>query len=158
MNLMSSGLPDPDQSVVGLSVAMNWRMLLFTTIVALSTTLLFGLTPAFRATTISPAAAMNAGSFRIAGARGRLGAALVTVQVALSGVLLVGAGLFVRTVQNLRTLDMGFRHGGVLLVNIDARRAGYQAARLRVFNQEALDFASGLPGVRVASLASVTPL
>src|SRR5262249_46557547 len=83
---------------------------------------------------------------------------LVIAQVAISLVLLIGAGLFLRTLHNLRTLDTGFNARGVLIIGIDARRAGYDPARLRAFNQGALDFATNLPGVRAASLSAVTPL
>jgi predicted permease len=78
--------------------------------------------------------------------------------VAISLLLLIGAGLFVRTLQNLRTLDRGFRHEGVLLVDVDARRAGYTGPRLQLFNQQALAFVERLPGVGAASVSAVTPL
>jgi predicted permease len=71
---------------------------------------------------------------------------------------LISAGLFGRTLQNLRIHDRGFRHEDVLLVGIDPRRAGYQGARLQASNEEAVAFAEHLPGVRVTSAAAVTPL
>ena len=90
--------------------------------------------------------------------RRRVAGALVTAQVALSLSVLVGAGLFARTLYNLRTVDRGFRHEGVLVAEIDARRAGYRDAALGVFNRGLLDFAERTPGVRIATVASVTPL
>jgi putative ABC transport system permease protein len=102
--------------------------------------------------------AMNASSNRVVGSRGRLAPALVTAQVSLSLLLLIGAGLFVHTLHNLRTLDRGFRHDGVLLIDVDATRAGYKGPRLKAFNQETLAMAERLPGVSSASLSSITPL
>ena len=143
---------------VMLDVALDWRMFVFTAAVAVATTLLFGTMPALRAAHVAPAAAMNEGSSRIAGPRGRMAMALVSAQVALSLLLLVGAGLFIRTLQNLRTLDRGFRHEQVLLAGIDGSRMGLTPAALKAFNFEALAFAARLPGVTAASLAQVTPL
>jgi hypothetical protein len=72
--------------------------------------------------------------------------------------LLIGAGLFVRTLQNLEHVDPGFRHDGVLLVNLDARRAGYKDARLSALYGDLLERLGRLPGVVSASLSSNTPL
>lgn len=107
---------------------------------------------------MEPNMAMNASSNRVVGSRGHLAAALVIAQVSISLVLLIGAGLFVHTLWNLRTLDRGFRHEGVLLIDVDAVRAGYKGPRLRAFNQEVLAMAERLPGVTAASLSSITPL
>jgi predicted permease len=159
LNLISDGIRiDGPWARATLDIAPNWRIFAFTSLVTVSTTLFVGLTPAFRAIRESPALVMNLSSARLLGPRGRLGGALVTGQVAISLVLLIGAGLFVRTLQNLRTYDRGFRHEDVLFVGVDARRAGYQGDRLRAFNQQALAFAAQLPGVSVASAAAVTPL
>jgi predicted permease len=159
VNLISSGqgLPAASEAIV-LDLRLNWNVLAFTTLLTVSTTLFFGLAPAFRASVVEPNVAMNIGSNRIVGSRGHLVSALVTAQVSISLLLLIGAGLFVHTLWNLRTLDRGFRHEGVLLVDLDARRAGYEGPRLRAFNQEVLAVAERLPGVTAASLSSVTPL
>ncbi len=114
--LLSSGQTGPEASdAIVLNLTPNWHVLAFTCLVAVSTTLVFGLAPALRATIVAPAFALNASSSRVAGSRGRLAPALVTAQVSMSLLLLIGAGLFVRTLQNLRTLDRGFRDEGVLL-------------------------------------------
>jgi predicted permease len=120
--------------------------------------MVFGVVPALRGTRVAPAAAMNEGSSRIAEPRGRLALMLVSSQVALSLLLLFGAGLFVRTLQNLRTLDRGFRHEQVLLVSIDPGRLGLAVPAEHAFALEALAFAERLPGVTSATLSSVTPL
>ena len=146
-----------DHSVT-LDLSPDGQVLAFTIAMAAATTLLFGLAPAFRAS--GPSAnlgdALKAGSLR--GPRARVGRGLVVAQVALSLLLLVGAGLFVRTLGNLRTLDPGFRSEGVLLVHVDATRAGYDPAELRRFNQSIVALAEGLPGVQSASLSLVPPL
>jgi predicted permease len=147
-----------DQAGVALDVAFDARMFAFTAMVAVSTMALFGVLPALRASKVAPAAAMTAGPGRVAESRGRLAMTLVSAQVALSLLLLVGAGLFVRTLQNLRTIDRGFRHDQVLLVTIDASRTGLAPPALRRFNADALAFAERLPGVGAASMSSVTPL
>jgi predicted permease len=141
-----------------LDLGPNTKVLLFTALTAVSTTLFFGLAPAFRATVVEPNVVMTASSNRVVGSRGRVASALVTAQVSISLLLLIGAGLFVHTLHNLRTLDRGFRHEGVLLVDVDATRAGYKGPRLKAFNQELLAMAERLPGVTSASLSSITPL
>jgi putative ABC transport system permease protein len=160
VEMISGGIRIDDASVAGAAfdLALNWRVLTFTSVIAVTTTLLVGLTPAFSSTREAPTLAMNLASNRLLGPRGRLGAALVTTQIAFSLLLLIGAGLFVRTLQNLRTYDRGFRHEDVLLVGIDPRRAGYRDVRLQAFNREALAFAERLPGVTVASASAITPL
>jgi putative ABC transport system permease protein len=159
VDLMSTAhsLPTGSDTIV-LDLSPNWHVLAFTSVVAVSTTLLFGLAPAFRATIVAPALAMHASASRVGASRGRLAPALVTAQVSISLLLLIGAGLFVRTLQNLRTLDRGFRHEGVLLVDVDGRRAGYRGPRERAFYQQLLAMAERVPGVTVASFSSVTPL
>jgi len=145
---------------VALDLSPNARVLAFTSLVAAVTTLLFGMAPAFTATTAATtlASTVNAGSGRATSARGHLGAVLVIAQVAISVLLLVGAGLFIRTLWNLRTFDPGFRRDGVLLVDVDARRAGYQGDALKAFNQDVLAAVGRVPGVEVASFSSVPPL
>jgi predicted permease len=91
-------------------------------------------------------------------ARSRLGAALVVAQVALSVLLLIGAGLFLRTLANLRSVDPGFRRQNILLVSTDPPLNGYSAVRSRVFYRSLLGAARGLPGVRSAGLSDSSPL
>jgi predicted permease len=83
---------------------------------------------------------------------------LVVVQVSLSLLLLIGAGLFVRTLRNLRTLDPGFQREGVLLAGVNGPRLGYRASRLAGFYEDLLGQIESLPGVVSASFSSITPL
>ncbi len=153
-----SSAEDAGAAVVMLDLSPKGQVLAFTIAIAAVTTLLFGLAPAFRASGASAnlAGALNAGSARAP--RARVGRALVVAQVSLSLLLLIGAGLFIRTLENLRTLDSGFRPQDVLLIKVDATRAGYDRAVLRTFNQSVVALAEGLPGVRSASLSLVPPL
>jgi predicted permease len=133
-------------------------VLLFTTGIALVTGILFGLAPALRATAAGPGPALKADSGARGRGRSRLLGPVVVLQVALSLVLLIGAGLFAGTLRNLQNVNPGFRHEGVLLVNVDARRAGYQGARLAALYQDLLQRFGRLPGVLSASLSGNTPL
>jgi predicted permease len=167
--LMSGTSLGPDEAdAIVLDLAFNWRMFAFTTLLVGATTMLFGMIPAIRTSKVDPTIALYVGSSRIAEPRRWVAGALVTAQVSLSLLLLVGAGLFVRTLHNLRSLDRGFRHENMLLIDVDATRAipptrGADArqpngAAFRAFNQEVFDAAQRLPGVKAATMAAVTPL
>ena len=132
----------------------------FTMGVAVLTALLFGLAPAFRATRIGLSQALkeNARSAIAGSTRFNLGKMLVAVQVALALVLLVGAGLFVGTLRNLLTLDVGFSRQNVLLVNADVQQASVpQPRRVRTY-AEILDRLRAIPGVTSASSSVLTPI
>jgi predicted permease len=159
VGLISSSQTGPDAAkAIALDLGANWLVLVFTSLVTVSTTMFSGLMPAFQSTRMALATAMNASSIRLTGSRGRTAGVLVTAQLSVSLLLLIGAGLFLQTLRNLRTLDRGFRHEGVLLVDVDAQRAGLKGPALRAFNQEVLAIAERLPGVKIASMSSVTPL
>lgn len=140
-----------------LDLTPNWYVLAFTASAAAGTGILFGIVPAFRATAAGPAAALKQTSGS-GGSRLRLIPFLVTLQVALSLVLLAGAGLFVRTLQNLRNFDPGFRREGVLLAEINAQRLGYRVAQLAAFSKEMIERFENLPGAASASASASTPL
>jgi predicted permease len=140
-----------------LDLTPDWLMTAGTVLIVATATLVFGTAPAWRASRVPPGAALNA-STRITDSHGRLGPALVIVQIALSLVLVLGAGLFMRTLHNLRTLDRGFQVNDVMLVSVDAARAGYTGEKVRAFNDSLLVFMESLPGVRAASVAAITPL
>jgi putative ABC transport system permease protein len=153
LRLLSTG----SLNVVALDVAPNARILGFTAAVAFATTVLFGLIPAFNATALDPGLALTERSQPMT--RGsRLTAALLVAQVALSLILMSGAGLFARTLHNLATLDTGFTQAGVLLVRFDPRKEGYTGARLAALYAELLDRLRRISGIRVVSLSTNTPL
>lgn len=138
-------------------LAPDWRVLGFTAAVAILTCILFGLTPALRATRTAPASAMKASGRGLTADRQRfgLGRALVVSQIALSLVLLVGALLFVRSLRNLLTLDAGFREEGLLITGIDLSRLSFSPARRGVLYRELLDGVRSTRGVEQAATASI---
>lgn len=153
ISLFSSPLSLP----VVLDVHPDARVLGFTIAVTLLSGVLFGLAPAFRGTASTGALSLK--EVRPHGSRRSwLASSLVVSQVALSLLLLFGAGLFVRTLQNLRNISTGFQQEGILLVSLDARHAGYKDARLVALYNELLQGVQRIPGVREASLSWNTPL
>ena len=127
-----------------------------TVLIASATTLLFGIVPAWRASATSPGVAANVG--RMAESHGRLASSLIVAQVSLSLILVIGAGLFARSLHNLRAVDRGFTPGNVLLASFDPRRAGLSSPELQAFNQAAFARSMRFRGVGAASLAAITPL
>jgi predicted permease len=127
---------------------------------SLVTALLFGLVPAWRTTRMAPAATLKADAPTMA-ADGRgpgLRQALIGVQVAMSFLLLLGAGLFLRTEWNLLGVDTGFTRQNVLVATVDPSLNGYPAARSAEVLTEFVRRVETLPGVRKAGLSSVSPI
>ncbi len=148
------------QNPLMLDLTINWRVLGFTTGLAVVTCLLFGLAPALRATRTAPLTAMRSGGRGITDSRGRftLRRALVVVQLAVSLVLLVGAVLFTRTFWNLAHADVGMTLEGVVAMDFDLRRSRIAVEQEPVFHQQLLERVRQIPGVRGASAVSITPL
>jgi len=141
-----------------LAVAPDMRVFTFTAAVSLLTGLLFGLAPALRGTRVDPGPAMKEVAHR-SGPRSRaLDRVLVVAQVALSVVLISGAGLFVRTLQKLWAVEMGYDRENVLMLSVDARLAGYPSGRAGAVYREILDRLRTLPGVKSASASVVRPV
>jgi len=141
-------------------LAPDWRVFAFTVLVALSACILFGLAPAIRATATPPGIAMKAGSRTLTDGRERfvIRRALVVLQVALSLVLVVGALLFVRTLRNLTQMDPGFRQDGVLVANLDYRKAGIDPAAMAALDRRLLERLRAMPGVDAAAQVASTPV
>ena len=114
-----------DSTRLFVDLSPDWRLFAFIAALAVLACLLFGLTPALKATGANPGKTMQAGGRSSTDSHERfaLRRALVVVQVALSLVLIVGALLFGRSLRNLVTLDPGFRQDGLLVVNVDVRRS-----------------------------------
>jgi predicted permease len=136
------------------------RVLGFTLLVATCTGILFGLAPAWRTTGVAPQAALRTAGREIADRRGRFAAGklLVIGQLAMSLILVVGAGLLIGTLTRLQTVNTGFNRDGVLLVSADKRNADYSPEESRVVYQELLERMRALPGVRSASASRITPI
>jgi putative ABC transport system permease protein len=143
-----------------LSLAWDWRVLGFTAALGIGTCLLFGLVPAIRSTLLAPAAAMRTSGRNVTAGKERFGLrrALVTAQVALSLLLLVGALLFTRSFHKLLTSDAGFTRDHILSVQLDFGKASYgEAQRLAVYRtlNERL---AAIPGVASAAQVAFIPI
>jgi putative ABC transport system permease protein len=138
----------------------DWRVFGFTAGVAILTCILFGLTPAVRATRVTPAEAMKSGGRGLTANREgvSLRRVLVVSQVALSLVLLVGALLFTRSLFNLMTLDAGFTQDGILQTDINLASLNLPSDRRYAVKLELLDRLRAMPGVEAAAAVSNAPL
>jgi predicted permease len=142
-----------------LDLTVDVRVLAFTMAVAVLTSLLFGIVPAWRGTRVDPQSAMKANARGvIEGAKLGLGKALVTAQIALSLLLVVGAALMLSTFWKLISLDAGFDRGHVLLVSADLRSGHYPMDRWSAVYRDMLDRLRAIPGVRSASVSYITPV
>ena len=164
--LLASTLSDGLVALLGtegnplfLDLAPDPRVLAFTIGLASLTCVLFGLAPAFRATSIAPGEAIKSGS-RSTGGRERFGLrqALVVSQVALSVVLVTGALLFSGSLRKLMAVDAGFQHTGILVTNLDFSRLKIPIARRSAFRNELQERIRSLPGVDSAAQVDVLPL
>jgi len=138
---------------VDLSPAVNPRVFLFALAVTLLTGVAFGLVPALQAGRARPSAALKEESASVAAGLG-LRKALVIGQIALALVLLIGAGLFVRTLVNLRTKGPGFATTNLLVFHVDASRAGYGAAESRNLIRHIVEAVRALPETQSAAVST----
>jgi predicted permease len=141
-----------------LDVPIDVRLLLFTLAVTLATALLFGAIPAFRATRLNLSGSLKDGRGQGgATAKRSLAKGLVISQVALSLVLLVGAGLFVRSLMNLTHVDTGFSKENVIHLRLDPSSVGYhEDPRLTELYRQIEERVKALPGMRAASISLFT--
>jgi putative ABC transport system permease protein len=143
---------------VALDLAVNWRVLAFTAGVAVATSLLFGVLPAWRASRVDPAKAIGPGREIFGDRSHRLSSALVVVQVALSLILVVGAGLFVRTFTTLSSLDFGIEPDRVLTVRVATSKAeDDETSRVELY-ERIVTAAERVPGVGVAAMSLIPPM
>jgi putative ABC transport system permease protein len=142
-----------------LDLTLDVRVLAFTMAVGVLTSLLFGIVPAWRGTRVDPQSAMKANARGvIEGTKLGLGKALVTAQIALSLLLVVGAALMLSTFWKLISLDAGFERGHVLLVGANLRSGHYPMDRWSAVYGEMLERLRAIPGVRSASVSYITPV
>ena len=145
-------------SRVPLAVDPDWRIFAFTAAVALLTGILFGLAPAVRSTRADPGPVMKEGTRHAGRSSHTLDRTLVVAQVALSVVLITGAGLFLRTLQDLWKVNIGYDRGNVLMLSVDAKLAGYPSDGAGSIYREILRRLQALPGVKSASASIVRPV
>ena len=132
---------------------LDWRVLLFVLAITVVTGALFGIAPALRATGMQVSAALKENSRSVAASRSTLGRSLLIVQVAISLVLLVGAGLFLRTLQNLRHVDVGFNPENLVLFRVGPQLNRYDEARTRALYGAMLERLGAVPGVAAVALS-----
>jgi len=153
-----------DAAFSPLSPMPDLSVLLFTLAVSLTTGILFGLGPAIstaRSTTHASATqslSSNSRSTTASRSARLFPKLLVTAQVMLSLLLLIGAGLFLRSLNNLQSQDFGFERTHLLLAEINPTLAGYTTDRLPALNQTLIDRLEALPGVRSAALSETPPI
>ena len=136
----------------GQNTAIDGQVLAFVAGISVLTGLVFGLIPAVRATKVDLSSAMKENSRSVAASRTWLSKILLVTQVAVSVVLLIGAGLFVRTLQNLRSVDVGFSSTNLLMFRVNPALNGYQPEQVTQLYQRMQTAIEALPGVRSMSL------
>jgi predicted permease len=147
----------PETVDLKMSTTPDLRILLFAIAVSLLTGLIFGLVPALQATKpdVAPVLKDTVGGIVGGGAHVRVRKALVAVQVMLSLLLLIGAGLFIRSLRNLRDMGPGFTTGNLVAFEIDPTLSGYNADRSKIMYQQLVANLGAIPGIRSVGLASV---
>jgi len=137
---------------------MDWRVLGFATALCVTTGLAFGLFPALRATEGDLSGAMKETSRNISASRTFLTRSLVVLQVAISVTVLIGAGLFLRTLHNLREVNAGFNARNLVVFSINPALNRYDAPRTTNLYDEIQRQIESIPGVRMVSRSNVVPL
>jgi len=157
VSFVSTNQPRP----LAFATGIDMRVLGFTIAVSLFTGILFGLAPAFRGARVDLTPALKEGSGSATGLAHRgirhfsIGNALVVAQVALAIVVLVGAGLLVRTLQNLRSIDVGFDSHNLVLFGINPSLAGYKDEQIDSFYRDLQGRLAETPGIHSASYSMV---
>jgi putative ABC transport system permease protein len=147
------------RGTVFLDLPLDWRVLGFTAAVAIATAVLFGTAPALRATTVEPNESLKEQGRSIGGeGRRALGTPLVVAQVALSLVLIVAAGLFVRTFITLATRDLGFSRERIMVVAIDAEQSKATREQRAVLFDRVARAVAAVPGVDRSAASAITPV
>jgi predicted permease len=141
--LMTEG----NQLLISLNLVPDARVVVLTMSVAIFTGLLFGLAPAWRSSRQDPGSVLRQSTRGASGGVGALGRTLIIAQVALSLVLLLGAGLFVRSFQRLRSIDTGFQKQNILEIGLNPVPRGYEKLDLDSYHQQLIHRISNLPGV-----------
>jgi predicted permease len=149
-------LTDRDTGLLpnGVELSLNWRVLVFTLAISLVTGVLFGLVPAWRATSMDLNSTLKQ-SGRTTGRMSHFSKGLLVMQVAVSALLLAGAGLFIRTLYNLQRVELGFNPENLLVFRLQPERAGYKDDRLLKFYQQLFERLDHLPEVRAATFGRI---
>ena len=143
---------------LSIDVHIDWRVLLFSLAVSLLAGTIFGLAPALQATRPGLSQALRETSAQGGAARTRLRSVLVVAQIAISLVVLIAAGLVVRTLQQLQTMNPGFDTQNGLTMSFDLGLQGFDEARGQQFYRQLAERVQALPGVKAAAVSSYIPL
>jgi predicted permease len=137
----------PQSTTTGYDLRIDLRVLAFSVAVAVFAGILMGIAPALRATRENLNVSMKEHSRTLIGPRAHLSRTLLVAQIALSMILLIGAGLFARTVQNLRNVDVGFDTRNLLLFRMSPRALNYDNARIASLYETVMENVGALPGI-----------
>ena len=151
-------LKPPIDFPLALDVEVDWRVLLFSLAVSLAAGAIFGLAPALQATRPNLTQSLKETAAQGGAARTRLRSVLVVAQIAISLVVLVAAGLVVRTLQQLQTMNPGFDPQNGLMMSFDLGLQGYDDARGQQFYKQLTERVQSLPGVESATVSNYIPL
>ncbi len=158
--LMARAATELNRAIPAFDLPVDWRIFGFTATIAIVAGLLAGLAPALRSTRIDLARAIGSGGRDSGGGvpGRRLTNGLVVIQVAVSMLLLVCAGLFVQSSRNAGAIDFGFRTDDLLVLSVDPLAQGYDPEQAHALYREIADEVGALPGVRSASWAHRAPV
>jgi predicted permease len=148
----------PASLPITLRVPLDWRVLLFTSLVSLSTGIVFGLAPALRSVSVQVAPILKDEAQSASYRKSRLRSCLVIGEIATCMVLLVGAALCVRSLLNANSIDPGFDTRHVAVATLDPGNLGYSEAKVRGFYEQLSQHIHALPGVSSASFVNHLPL
>jgi predicted permease len=145
---------------IDIDLALDTHVLVFTFVIAIGTGLVFGLAPALQASRPDLVSELKerAGGELHTGSRFKLRDVLVTLQVAICMVALIGAGLFLISLRNAQSMDAGFDTQNLAMLNFDTGSLNYDAVRSREFQRRVLETVENLPGMKAVTLSNVVPL
>lgn len=150
-----SGPADP----LVLDLSIDWRMLVFAMAVSIATAILFGTAPAWTSATMAPIDALNErGRGNMLGGGGTFSSGLVVGQVALSALLIIIAGLFIRTFVNLANVSTGYETNRITLIDLNLRHTPADPSRRLALFHDLVNAAATIPGVEHAAGSFVTPI
>jgi len=148
----------PASLPITLRLPVDWRVLVFTMVLSLICGVAFGLTPALRSARVQVASNLKDETQPTGYRKSRLRSMLITGQIATCAVLLVGASLCVRSLQNASSIDPGFNTQHVIAATLDPASLGYSEAQVRGFYEQLSQHVRALPGITAASFVNHLPL
>ena len=151
-------LKPPTDVPLAMDVDVDWRVLLFSLGISIAAGVIFGLAPSLQATRPNITTALKDTAAQGGAARTRLRSVLVVAQIAISLVVLIAAGLVVRTLQQLQTMNPGFDPNNALTMSFDLGLQGYDEARGQQFYRQLTERVQSVPGVESAVIANYLPL